>query len=69
MMRRAFLSMACAMLFLYRIPIPIYKAVELQDGFWDPLCPRCKNAIDREYTRYCSSCGQKLSWILWNKYD
>ena len=26
------------------------------------VCPRCHKAIDREYTNYCSACGQKLLW-------
>ena len=68
MMCRANLIIVCAILFLYRVPIPIIRAIELQDGFWDPLCPRCKNAIDREFVRYCSCCGQRVSWILWDKY-
>ena len=68
MIRSIILTIACATLFLYRFPIPIIRAIKLQDGFWDPLCPRCGNAIDREYTRYCSSCGQKLSWVLWDKH-
>lgn len=32
-----------------------------------PLCPRCSKVMDREYLRYCSGCGQKLSWINWDK--
>ena len=67
-MMRKTVKIVCAAVFLYRIPMPIIKATKLQDGFWDPLCPRCGNAIDREFTRYCSSCGQRLSWILWDKY-
>ena len=27
-----------------------------------PVCPQCGRAIEREYMKYCSSCGQKLSW-------
>lgn len=27
-----------------------------------PVCPRCHKAIDREYTKHCSACGQKLLW-------
>ena len=54
--------------FLYRIPIPIIMAIKMNDGFWDPLCPRCGNAIDREFIHFCSSCGQRLNWTLWNEY-
>ena len=56
------------MVFLYRIPIPIIMAIKMNDGFWDPLCPRCGNAIDREFIHFCSSCGQRLNWSLWNEY-
>lgn len=27
------------------------------------VCPQCGGAIEREYMKHCSSCGQKLSWI------
>lgn len=68
MMRKTILKIVCATIFLYRIPIPIIKAIKLQDGYWDPLCPRCGNAIDREFTFYCSCCGQRLNWILWDEF-
>lgn len=68
MMRKTILKIVCATFFLYRIPIPIIKAIKLQDGYWDPLCPRCGNAIDREFTLYCSCCGQRLNWFLWDEF-
>ena len=67
MMRRTFFTIVFATVLLYRISIPISKAIELQDGFWDPLCPRCGNAIDREFSRYCTCCGQRLNWFFWDK--
>lgn len=36
-----------------------------------PVCPRCRNALDREYMRFCSNCGQRLGWSIYhpeNKY-
>ena len=26
------------------------------------VCPRCKTSMDRDYARFCSNCGQRLSW-------
>lgn len=26
------------------------------------LCPRCKMPMEREFLRYCGSCGQRLAW-------
>ena len=31
------------------------------------LCPRCNGIIDREYMKFCYHCGQKLSWMNWEK--
>ena len=27
-----------------------------------PVCPRCRNTMQREYQSYCDRCGQRLSW-------
>ena len=27
-----------------------------------PLCPRCKQPMEREYQSFCDHCGQKLDW-------
>lgn len=26
------------------------------------VCPRCGSSVEREYQKYCESCGQKLAW-------
>lgn len=47
----------------YRHARPVYEIVyfsQLKTAF--PLCPHCKQALDREYINFCSYCGQKLSW-------
>lgn len=33
------------------------------------ICPRCNRVIDREFMRFCDSCGQKLSWNKINKVE
>lgn len=30
-----------------------------------PVCPRCAISIEREYQRFCSNCGQKLLWDMY----
>lgn len=30
------------------------------------LCPNCLVPLEREYVNYCSFCGQRLSWTLFN---
>lgn len=27
-----------------------------------PVCPRCGKTMEREYTAFCSRCGQMLNW-------
>ena len=27
-----------------------------------PVCPRCRQTLEREYMAFCSRCGQKLDW-------
>lgn len=47
----------------YRIAIPVTKIVQYHaSGYCYPMCPRCKQSIEREYMGYCDRCGQKLSW-------
>lgn len=47
----------------YRIAMPVTKMVQYgSGGYAYPICPRCKQSIDREYMGYCDRCGQKLSW-------
>lgn len=31
-----------------------------------PVCPWCYGWIDRAYQAYCSECGQKLGWSLYD---
>lgn len=47
----------------YRIPFSVTKIVKYPTtGECYPICPRCRNSIEREYMRFCDRCGQKLSW-------
>lgn len=49
----------------YRAPM---RVTELKyyplcpDLFSYPICPRCKNDIEREYQSFCEHCGQALNW-------
>lgn len=27
-----------------------------------PVCPRCRNTMEREYMGFCDRCGQRLAW-------
>lgn len=31
-----------------------------------PVCPNCSSNIEREYQKFCSECGQKLSWDFYH---
>jgi hypothetical protein len=31
------------------------------------ICPRCYSTLDREYIKYCCSCGQNLKWLSLRK--
>ena len=47
----------------YRTPMKIEQAIYISKAnLMFPVCPRCHKAIEREYTNYCSCCGQKLLW-------
>lgn len=52
----------------YRLPKLISEIVEfpssLQPNSYNSyaICPRCKNPIERDYQKYCDSCGQRLDW-------
>lgn len=46
----------------YRIVRSVTHAVVYGRGNCYPICPRCKQAIDREYIRFCNNCGQHLGW-------
>lgn len=49
--------------FSYRLPIPVVQVRLYRDDCY-PVCPRCHNSFDREYTQFCDRCGQRLSWEL-----
>ena len=49
----------------FRIPKPvveidIFPSMSGAPSF--PVCPQCGCTLEREYTAYCSCCGQCLSW-------
>lgn len=49
----------------FRIPMPVVEVhiFPLMAGSPSfPVCPQCGHALEREYTAYCDSCGQCLSW-------
>lgn len=46
----------------YRIVQIVTHAVVYRSGECYSICPRCHRAIDREYIRFCSNCGQRLGW-------
>ena len=50
---------------LYRVRMTV-RAVRSYRSAWGdstyPICPRCKNTMEREYQRFCDRCGQALDW-------
>lgn len=46
----------------YRVPMPVREALSFFNGDIYPLCPQCRETIDRDYQRYCDRCGQRLNW-------
>lgn len=51
----------------FREPRRVEKIIRLSNGFCFPVCPRCQVSFEREYSRFCDRCGQKLSWIGFGK--
>lgn len=49
---------------IYRQPKKITEAISYRDGSVFAVCPSCKKVIDREFQLYCSCCGQKLKWTV-----
>lgn len=45
----------------FRMPVKIIQVRHFQSGDY-PVCPRCQCSMEREYTAYCSNCGQRLDW-------
>lgn len=46
----------------FRIPYAVTEILLFPSGNSYPLCPRCNRCLDREYMRFCDSCGQRLEW-------
>ncbi len=46
----------------YRIAIPIREICVCRNDDCFPICPRCDQAMDREYMAFCDCCGQKINW-------
>lgn len=45
----------------YRKALRVNKQIRLQSHTY-PVCPRCGIILEREYTKFCDNCGQKLRW-------
>lgn len=45
-----------------RLPKPVTKSIVLRCGSIYPVCPFCNAAVEREYQKHCSRCGQALEW-------
>ena len=43
---------------LYRLPMPVIFVEQL------PICPRCGKGLIKEQQKFCTYCGQKLSWRI-----
>ena len=48
----------------YRFPMAVEEihAFSRCRGGAYPVCPRCRETMEREYMSFCSRCGQKLDW-------
>lgn len=46
----------------FRIPHAVTEILLFPSGNGYPLCPRCSCCLEREYMRFCDSCGQRLGW-------
>lgn len=51
----------------FREPQRVIKIIRLSNGFCFPVCPRCQVSLEREYSKFCDRCGQKLCWIGFGK--
>lgn len=51
----------------YRLPLKVTEVLVTGDGEHFPVCPRCGITLEREFTRFCDRCGQKLDWINYPK--
>ena len=55
---------------LYRTPMQVKEILVYNGNMYEfnskavyPICPRCDVSMEYDYQRYCSCCGQKLSWV------
>lgn len=60
--RRSKLLTKSEQLASYRIARLVTDAVIYGNGDAYSVCPRCHCALDREYIRFCTHCGQRLGW-------
>lgn len=51
----------------YRKAVKIKEVAVFRNGSSFPVCPQCKQTLEREYQAYCDRCGQKLTWKKYNK--
>ena len=58
-------SVCFRLMLTYRIPMRVKNAVIFSRWPKDAIyyrCPRCQRILEREFSTYCSSCGQCLDW-------
>lgn len=46
----------------FREKMQVEEIILYKNGTADPVCPRCKIPLDREFMSFCDSCGQRLGW-------
>lgn len=54
----------------HRFPMPVNTVRVFPvrtDLMTYPVCPRCKQTMEREYQAFCNYCGQKLNWKRFSK--
>lgn len=49
-----------------KLPVKELSLYEKENSIY-ALCPRCRGIINRDYVKYCSCCGQRISWTNWSK--
>ena len=52
----------------YRFPMEVTEKL-FYEQLEFPVCPRCRNSLEREYQSFCDRCGQKLSWKKYDTYN
>lgn len=51
----------------YRKAAKIKKIAVFRNGESFPVCPHCRETLEREYQSYCDRCGQRLKWTKYHK--